>query len=131
MILDDQRIGFLDFEEAPEEAMPLADAQARDLWLLFLQICGQSLQADTPRRSLDAYCLEAPADVLPRLAAARGLFGVLLPALRVLRPIGLGSDGRRLLKASEFLYPALTNIQAQTPDHMTGALPEQKSKAVQ
>ena len=29
------RIGFMDFEEEPEAAMPLATAQARDLWLLY------------------------------------------------------------------------------------------------
>jgi tRNA A-37 threonylcarbamoyl transferase component Bud32 len=131
MILDEQRIGFLDFEEATEEAVPLADAQARDLWLLFLQICGQSLQADTPRRALDAYCAEAPTDVLPRLAAMRWLFRIMLPVLRAVRPIGLGSDGRRLLKASEFLYPLLANVHALTPDQMTGARPGQKSKAMQ
>ena len=132
MILENGQLGFLDFEEAPEEAMSLPDAQARDVWLLFLQICGQSLLAETPRRALDAYRADAPADVLPRLALARNLFAAMLPVLRVLRPIGLGSDGKRLLKASEFLYPALAHMRAQTSDNtVTGALPGQKPKAMQ
>ncbi|MGG2477507.1 serine/threonine protein phosphatase, partial [Rhizobium sp. BR5] len=31
-------IGFMDFEERPQDVMPLATAQARDIWLLFLQV---------------------------------------------------------------------------------------------
>ena len=128
MILENGQLGFLDFEEAPEEVMPLPDAQARDVWLLFLQICGQALHVDTPHRALDAYRADAPAEVIPRLASARNLFAVLVPVLRALRPIGLGSDGMRLLKASEFLYPAL----AQNSDQIvSGALPDQKTKAMQ
>ncbi|MCO5063823.1 MAG: serine/threonine protein phosphatase [Rhizobiaceae bacterium] len=128
MILENGRIGFLDFEEAPEETIPLVDAQARDLWLLFLQICGQSLSDATPQRALDAYRADSPPDVLPRLASMRGPVGFLLPFLRLLHHVGLGADGRRLLKASEFLYPAL----AHTPDQsVPGPLPGQKPKAKQ
>ena len=37
-VAGERSIGFMDFEEEPEAAMPLATAQARDLWLLFLQL---------------------------------------------------------------------------------------------
>lgn len=132
MILEEERIGFLDFEEAPEDVMPLADAQARDLWLLFLQVSGQSQRLDTNRRAFDAYCIYAPSDVLPRLAAARGVFAVILPILRTLKLVGLGSDGKKLLKASDFLYSALSEAQTpiterRTPEDHSG----QKPKAMQ
>ncbi|MBX3596622.1 MAG: serine/threonine protein phosphatase [Rhizobiaceae bacterium] len=133
MILDGGSIGFLDFEEAPEEVMPLADAQARDLWLIFLQISSQAILENTSRRALEAYCAKAPATVLPRLSAISGLFGALHHVLRLAQPLKLGSDGRRLLKAIEFLRPALAQARVEMKDKTLpgAAVAGRKSKAMQ
>lgn len=131
MILDGARIGFLDFEEAPEQAMPLPDAQARDVFVLFLQICGQSLLADTNRQAFDAYVADAPAAVPVRLARLRTLFSLVHSALRLL-PTHLGGDGLRLLKASAFLNSALQHAPStamNTPQPET--LPGREPKATQ
>src|SRR5690606_39575859 len=37
----DGRWGYLDFEEEPEASMPLAAAQAREVWLMFMEIAGR------------------------------------------------------------------------------------------
>lgn len=55
MFLRDGGIGFLDFEEEPEAVMPLPMAQARDAWLLFLQISPRAALPDTQARALAAY----------------------------------------------------------------------------
>jgi len=132
MILEGERIGFLDFEEAPEQAMPLADAQARDVFLLFLQICGRALHEDTGLRAFEAYRADAPADVLQRLASLRGLFSTMHSALGLVAPIGLGGDGYRLYKASAFLKSVLSPelgaaMKTTSPETLSG----QKPKAMQ
>lgn len=35
----------MDFEERPQEVMPLETAQARDIWLLFLQVATRACDA--------------------------------------------------------------------------------------
>ncbi len=72
--------GFLDFEEEPEAVMPLAVAQARDVWLLFFQITAQARFSKTPHRALAAYRAAAPADVVPELHRIVGFFD--LPSRR-------------------------------------------------
>lgn len=129
MILEGERIGFLDFEEAPEKAMPLADAQARDVFLLFLQICGQALDEDTGPRAFEAYRADAPADVMPHLASLRGVFSLMHSALGLVAPIGLGGDGRRLYKASAFLNSMLSPeagaaMKTTLPETLSGQKPK-------
>jgi hypothetical protein len=103
--------GFFDFEEEPEAVMPLAAAQARDAWLLFLQIAAQARQADTARRAFAAYRAEAPASALAELRrVTRGLRFV-APILRAMRHIRLGGDGRRLLQSSELFERELAAVQ--------------------
>ena len=46
ILLNEGVWGFIDFEEEPEAAMPLAAAQARDVWLLFFQITHAALDPD-------------------------------------------------------------------------------------
>lgn len=99
--------GFLDFEEEPEASMPLSVAQARDVWLLFMQIAGRSLLEGTDERAFAAWRAEAPAAVKAELRKVVSFFSIFLPALRLLRPLGLGKDGRRLLDATSFLRAAL------------------------
>jgi len=107
--------GFLDFEEEPEAAMPLAAAQARDVWLLFMQVAGRALDDEASARAFAAWRAEAPAGVLPELRGIVAAFSLLLPGLRALRPLGLGKDGRRLLDATAFLRAALREAQGPSP----------------
>ncbi|MFC5586628.1 lipopolysaccharide kinase InaA family protein [Nitratireductor kimnyeongensis] len=106
-ITNDGRWGFVDFEEEPEAAMPLAIAQARDVWLLFLQICMQSKLADTPQKAFDAYFVEPPRHVADELRRIIRFFTPLIPLLGAIEHWGLGSDGKRVLKATRFLKTAL------------------------
>lgn len=107
--------GFLDFEEEPEASMPLAVAQARDVWLLFMQIAGRSLQDGTDERAFAAWRAEAPAAVLPELRKAVSFFSIFLPGLRLFQPLGLGKDGRRLLDATSFLRSVLRETDRAAP----------------
>jgi len=110
MFVRDGRWGFIDFEEEPETAMPLASAQARDVWLLFLQISSSALLPATEKRALAAYRAAAPAGIFRPLRSIVGFFAPLVPPLRLLEKLTLGSDGRRLLKATAFLNTALASI---------------------
>lgn len=107
MILKGRRFGFLDFEEEPEAAMPLAAAQARDAWLMFLQVSGQSLHPATPGRAFAAYRRLVPPPVLHRLRAVVKGFSLLNPLLRLAGPM-LGRDGQRMLAGTTFLKSALS-----------------------
>lgn len=94
--------GFLDFEEEPETVMPLAAAQARDVWLLFFQITAQARLSETAQQAFDIYRGIAPAAVIPELQKIVGFFRFTIAPLRFFRRIFLGGDGRRLLQAMEF-----------------------------
>ena len=117
---DDGEWGFLDFEEEPEAAMPLAAAQARDVWLMFMQIAARALGEETTARAFAAWRKQAPAQILPELRKLVGVFSLLVPGLKALRPLGLGKDGQRLLQATIFLRAALRGIIAvhSTPDRI-------------
>ncbi len=106
-ITGDGHWGFVDFEEEPEAAMPLATAQARDVWLVFLQICMQAKLPDTPQRAFDAYFSEPPRLVADELRRIIRFFAPLIPLLGAIEHWGLGSDGKRVLKATRFLKSAL------------------------
>ena len=117
---DDGEWGFLDFEEEPEAAMPLAAAQARDVWLLFMQIAGRTGDERARAAAFDAWRARAPTAVVPELRRAMSVLCVLLPGLKALRPLGLGKDGRRLLDSILCLRAALrASPAAQTkPDRI-------------
>jgi tRNA A-37 threonylcarbamoyl transferase component Bud32 len=99
--------GLLDFEEEPEAAMPLAVAQARDLWLLFMQIASRTRDEEVRAAAFEAWRAHAPAAIVPELRRAVAALSVLVPGLKFLRPLGLGKDGLRLLDSILFLRTAL------------------------
>jgi tRNA A-37 threonylcarbamoyl transferase component Bud32 len=101
--------GFLDFEEEPETVMPLATAQARDLWLMFFQISSQARLPETSAQAFAAYREVAPEDVLRELKKIVGFFRFTIRPLRFFKRFYLGGDGKRLLKAMEFFDKALKN----------------------
>lgn len=119
-VRDDGEWGFLDFEEEPEAAMPLAAAQARDVWLMFMQIAARALDEETTARAFAAWRAQAPAQIGPELRKLVAVFSLFLPGLKALRPLGLGKDGQRLLQATTFLRAALRGSLAghPTPDRI-------------
>lgn len=107
LFLSDGRIGFLDFEEEPEAVMSLEAAQARDAWLIFMHVGGRELLKKTERRAVLAYLEHAPRQAVNELRRLVRLFTLLTPLMKALRPIGLGSDGKRALATTELLRKAL------------------------
>ncbi|MEI5678977.1 MULTISPECIES: serine/threonine protein phosphatase [unclassified Mesorhizobium] len=103
---DDGRFGFLDFEEEPEAAMPLADAQARDVWLLFFQITYRARQAETPTLALQAYKASVPKLTLDALSRLLHFFRVFIPLGRVAAKFHLGGDLERFMTAMDFFRDA-------------------------
>ncbi|WP_210211118.1 lipopolysaccharide kinase InaA family protein [Borborobacter arsenicus] len=108
--------GFIDFEEEPEAVMPLALAQARDVWLLFLQISGQALRADTKARAFDAYRSNAPDDALVALKDIARFFSAVSSPLRLAPVSMLGKDGRNILKGTGFLKAALDAVRTRAAE---------------
>ncbi|OJU51827.1 MAG: serine/threonine protein phosphatase [Mesorhizobium sp. 61-13] len=121
MFLRDGRIGFLDFEEEPEAVMTLAMAQARDAWLLFLQISPRAVLPETQARALAAYRAAAPLEVIPALRTLTTFFARAMAPLRLV-PNGLiGKDGRRAIDATDFLSWALgTALPSNSKVSVTG-----------
>lgn len=99
--------GLLDFEEEPEAVMPLAVAQARDVWLLFMQVASRTRDGEARTAAFDAWRAQAPAAVAPELRRAVAVLSILVPGLKFLRPLGLGKDGLRMLDSLLFLRAAL------------------------
>jgi hypothetical protein len=108
------QIGFLDFEEEPEAVMPLAAAQARDAWLIFMHVGGRGLLEETEARAVRAYLDHAPPAAVKELRRLVRFFSLLTPVLKALRPIRLGSDGKRALATTQLLRKALA-----APAHST------------
>lgn len=106
--LKDGEVGFLDFEECPEEVMPLEVAQARDLWLLFLPISTLSNEPQkTFQIALDQWRLRAPNAAQVELRQMIAVLSRFLPFVRLIGRVRMGSDLRRFILATEFLKTAL------------------------
>ena len=105
-----EAIGFMDFEEEPEAAMPLATAQARDLWLLFLQIADRALLGrETADRAFAAWRHAAPAGIDGELVKMLRFLGKFLSPTRLIGRVHMGSDLRRFLAATGYLSDVLLN----------------------
>lgn len=105
-----EAIGFMDFEEEPEAAMPLATAQARDLWLLFLQIADRALLGrETADRAFAAWRHAAPAGINGELVKMLRFLGKFLSPTRLIGRVHMGSDLRRFLAATGYLSEVLLN----------------------
>lgn len=121
MFLDDGQIGFMDFEEHPQEVMPLAVAQARDLWLLFLQVATRSrLGTATCEKAFAAWREAAPAAAMVELRRMTVFLARFLPLARLIGRVRMGSDLRRFIKATEFLMNTLEHGAARTDAGMAG-----------
>lgn len=112
MALNDEEIAFFDFEEEPELVMPLADAQARDIWLLMLPVVALDPGIETQRECLQAWLNGAPD------AAIRSLIRLLrlsVPLFWIFRfvPVSLrGGDLKRIIAASRFLVASISDMDS-------------------
>jgi tRNA A-37 threonylcarbamoyl transferase component Bud32 len=107
-VAGERRIGFMDFEEEPEAAMPLATAQARDLWLLFLQLTDRArLGKATADKAYAAWRTNAPSAAEEELAAMLRFLGKFLSTTQLIGRVHMGSDLRRFLAATRYLSEAL------------------------
>lgn len=108
LFLEGGRIGYMDFEEEPEAAMPLPAAQARDLWLLFLQLVPSALEGETTAgRALSAWQESAPGDALSELCLLVAFLAKFLWLTRLIGRVHMGSDLRRFLAATRYLSQVL------------------------
>jgi len=108
MFMAQGKIGFFDFEEEPEAVMPLAQAQARDVWLLFFQITTQAIDKKrTPHAAFMSWRRHTSIDTLKALCDLVRFFKYCVLPLKLMRPIWLGEDGKRMLNVMEFFITHL------------------------
>ncbi|WP_412064443.1 serine/threonine protein phosphatase [Rhizobium sp. SYY.PMSO] len=110
MFFAGNRLGFMDFEEDPQTVMPVAVAQARDVWLLFLQIAtGARLGLATQNRAYEAWSEQAPEAARAELQRMIRFLGGFLFLARLIGRVHMGSDLQRFIVATSFLMHAFTN----------------------
>ena len=103
MFLGHAKIGFFDFDEEPESVMSLAQAQARDAWLLFFQITAQAIdQTRTPHAAFGAWRRKISLETLESLKELVKFFQFCILPLKLAKNIRLGVDGQNMLNAMEF-----------------------------
>lgn len=110
MFVGARGIGFLDFEEEPETTMPLAVAQARDIWLLLHQISEKALDSKTAMRAFTAYRAAAPVGAIAELRRAGAKLAPFVNIIALAaRVLPIGTDGRRLVATERVLRASLGN----------------------
>lgn len=108
MTVTDGEIGFIDFEEEPEAVMPLAMAQARDLWVLFFQLATRATEGErTLAGAFAAWAGAAPAEAKAELRALIRFASRFLPLARLIGRVRMGSDLRRFIVATGYLEKAV------------------------
>lgn len=108
MTLTNGHVGFLDFEEDPEAVMPLATAQARDLWILFFQLARRAQRGEeTLKRALEAWKEQVPEAVWRELRQIIRTAARFLPLARLIGRVRMGSDLRRFIVATGYLEKAM------------------------
>ncbi len=93
--LPDGQFGFFDFEEDPAAVMPLAMAQARDVWLLLLDTTTRALSATTPIATLAAWRRFRPENAEFALAELVSRLARLLPVVHLMLRVRTGRDLER------------------------------------
>ena len=110
-IRDDDKIGFIDFEEDPNERMPIIDAQARDILLFVFSIQREfKKRPELLRAGWRAYVDQAGFDA-PQMVPLRKIVKVLRPVYLMLRPFRrwLGTDAINGLLAYRILRKSLNH----------------------
>jgi hypothetical protein len=114
MFTRDGRIGFMDFEEEPEAVMPMEVAQARDIWLLFLQVASRAkLGRNTHDRAYRAWADLAPPAAVKQLAGLTGFLGGFLWLARLIGRVHMGRDLRQFIEATAYLETTLNGRDAE------------------
>jgi tRNA A-37 threonylcarbamoyl transferase component Bud32 len=104
MFFAGSRLGFMDFEEEPQTVMPLATAQARDIWLLFLQIASNARNGvATFDAAYRAWSECAPLAAVAELRRLTGFLGRFLTFARLIGRVRMGSDLQRFIAATSYL----------------------------
>ncbi len=104
MFIRDEQLGFIDFEEEPEAVMPMETAQARDLWLLFLQLSERaSDRRMTQDRAYRAWAAAAPEAAIAELRKITHSMGRFLWLARLIGRIHMGRDLRQFILATTYL----------------------------
>jgi len=104
MFLSDGRLGFIDFEEEPEAAMPMAIAQARDLWLFFLQLSDRAIDRKaTQDLAYRAWANSAPPVAIEELRTLARSMGRFLWFARLIGRFHMGRDLRQFILATNYL----------------------------
>lgn len=104
MFVKDGRLGYIDFEEEPEAVMPLAVAQARDLWLLFLQLSDRAVdRRQVQDRAYAAWAASAPQAAIVELRAMTRQLARFLWLARLIGRIHMGRDLRQFILATAYL----------------------------
>jgi tRNA A-37 threonylcarbamoyl transferase component Bud32 len=112
MFFSGDSLGFMDFEEEPDTVMPLAVAQARDIWLLFLQIATSArLGLKTSDRAYEAWSRQAPAQAIVELRRMTRFLGGFLSIARLIGRVHMGSDLQRFIIATSYLVTVLINYR--------------------
>ena len=109
MFFAGERLGFMDFEEEPQGVMPLAAAQARDIWLLFLRIATAACRNETREEAYQAWSRHAPPAAIVELARMTRFLGSFLSLARLIGRVHMGSDLQRFILATSFLVAVLVN----------------------
>lgn len=108
LFLQEGRVGFMDFEEEPEAVMPVATAQARDLWLLFLHLVPRAIEGEeTAGRAFAAWAGTAPSSAIAELCLLVAFLAKFLWLTRLIGRVHMGSDLRRFLAATRYLSQVL------------------------
>ncbi len=106
--------------------MPLADAQARDLWLLFLQLTDRArLGEATARQAYGAWRAAAPPETEAALATMIRFLAKFLSPTRLIGRVHMGSDLRRFLAATGYLSEVLLAPRAADASKAGGYAVEQ------
>tara|TARA_R110000868_G_scaffold25196_1_gene98370 strand:+ start:54254 stop:55084 length:831 start_codon:yes stop_codon:yes gene_type:complete len=108
-IRDDEMIGFIDFEEDPQDLMPLPDAQARDVLLFLFSIQrGFKRRPDLLRSGWATY-LDAAGSDAPQLPPLTHIVGIIRPIYILLSPFRrwLGTDAINAMLAYRTLRRSL------------------------
>ncbi len=114
MFTRDGRIGFMDFEEEPEAVMPIEVAQARDIWLLFLQVASRAkLGGEAHDRAYRAWAAAAPPAAVAELARLTGFLGGFLWLARLIGRVHMGRDLRQFIEATAYLETTLNGRDAE------------------
>ena len=113
MFIRDGEIGFLDFEEEPEQTMPLNFAQARDCWLFFIFAAGLVKLPSTGKKAFRKYHKNTPDNVMEALEKIHRFWHRFIQPFELLKAQGISSDLRRIIMADRILQDAFQNAEFQ------------------